>query len=111
MSVAGRTTYSWGDGELPNVNNIHVGTYDDKEMPAVMLFQTDDCKGAASFHMYDRSAHRPGAYSIGDISEQRGDAEVHSIMLRSGYSVVLYSDNGWSGVSELIKGAYADDNG
>ena len=90
-------TYSWGK-ELPPYNKIRVGLYDDKEKPAVMLFSTGDCKGEASFHMYDRSAKGAGAYGIDDIKDQMRTNVVQSVMLRSGYSVVLYLDNGWSGV-------------
>ena len=32
-------------------------------------------------------------------------------MLRSGYTVSLYANNGWSGVSEQIEGAYTEDKG
>ena len=94
-------TYSW-NFQLLWYNNVLVGSYDDKEMPAVMLFSTDDCKGEASFHLYDRSAKGAGEYSIDDIKDQRRSHLVKSVMLRSGYFVTLFADNGWGGVSQAI---------
>ena len=84
MSLAGRMTYSWNK-LLPGHLYMRVGYYDDKQMPAVMLFDTADCKGESSFHMYDRRSKAPGAFSIDDISDQRSSNKIKSVMLRKGY--------------------------
>ena len=84
MSLAGRMTYSWNK-LLPGHLYMHVGYYDDKQMPAVMLFDTADCKGESSFHMYDRSSKAPGAFGIDDIADQSISNKIKSVMLRKGY--------------------------
>ena len=93
----------------PKYKHIRVGIYDDKVMPAAMLFLSKRCNGGAARFFYDpRYKHAEGEYNRIDIDATRGGYKaVNSVMLRPGYTIQLYEEQGWRGKSVKIHGAYA----
>ena len=77
---------------------IRVGPYDDKIMPAAVLYGSPDyklnheCEGQASRYMFDiQDGNGAGEYSRKDIVKDRLMSNgVDSVMLRSGYAIQLF---------------------
>ena len=97
---------------MPEYKLIHVGIYDDKVMPAAMLYGnkelTRKCdRGAARFFYDPKYKSAAGEYNRIDIEAMKGThKEVDSVMLRPGYAIQLYEEQGWRGKSVRIHGAY-----
>ena len=93
---------------------MHVGPYDDKVMPAVMLFhdKQSKCSYSASKHFYNPAIEVPGEYDREDFFGRGGnsrlDTSVDAVMLRPGYKVYLYEDPKWTGYYEVFEGAYQE---
>ena len=89
---------------------IRVGPYDDKIMPAAVLFNDgkSKCGYSASRHYYDPREEYPGEFDRGDFFNTRLDWAVDSVMLRPGYKAYLFAQPKWQGTFEVIEGAFQD---
>ena len=89
---------------------IRVGPYDDKTMPAALLFNDgkSKCGYSASRHYYDPREEYPGEFDRSDFTKTRLDWAVDSVMLRPGYKAYLFAQPKWQGTFEVIEGAFQD---
>ena len=75
---------------------VRVGPYDDKIMPAAVLYgshaQKHQCIGQASRYMFDiKDGNGAGEYSRKDIVKNtKMSKAVDSVMLRPGYAIQLF---------------------